>query len=475
MSGFLKALSRQRSQVEVGSPTPETITTQFEKGRLDTAGVYRNLCPFEENMLADLWERLLADMDKPLESIACDPIVRPVEYDDAGEQSKARETQEQSPFEVFEGCMFNETVAERCRALGIASTCGQDGELVPPYEPESSDGTLRSALWAVVREDHPDVLLLRFLRARKWDLDKAYRMTVAAIKWRVRERVDEIIWYGDIHNDASLMWKGVSYAHGKDRLGHPVVWSGSCLHHQKDQSYPQLKRYLIWMMETLRHILSTPVERVCLIMDLTDHSNANMDWPFVKTFIKFLEAYYPECLGICIVYNGPWWFSGVWKLIRPLLDPVVASKVQFVQKPEGLLRFIEAEELLAARGGKDPYAYAYVPPSPDENRLMFDKAGRAAAAERLRALQAQFEQATRDWTDAKEGGDDDGFSAAAARRVELSDQIVRAALDKDRYTRARHIYTRTGALGDDGTLDWSRQQRPAAAAAAEKPAAAAEP
>ncbi|KAI9500315.1 CRAL-TRIO domain-containing protein [Coemansia spiralis] len=357
--------------------------------------------------------------------------------------------------------MFNERISDKCKQLGIVSTLGQEGELVPSYESSMAGDkvTLRQAFWAAVREDHPDVLVLRFLRARKWDLDKAYRMAVAAVKWRVQERVEEIIWYGDWANDASLMWKGVSYAHGKDKLGHPIVWSGSYLHHQKDQSYPQLKRYLIWMMESLRQLLSPPIERVCLITDLTDHSNANMDWPFVKTFLKYLELFYPECLGICIVYNGPWWFSGVWKLISPLLDPVVASKVQFAQKPEGLLKYIDENELLEMRGGKDKYVYEYVRPAADENKLMFDKEGRQQAADKLDEVCEQFVQATKEWADAKESGDDDGFAAAAEKRIEASDLFVEAARGKDMYTRARNFYHRTGVLSNDGTVDWSKVQK----------------
>ncbi|KAJ2850657.1 phosphatidylinositol transfer protein csr1 [Coemansia brasiliensis] len=454
MSGLLKAISRQRSQVDIAGAGRESITTQFSKGRLDTCGVFGNLTSREETLLAELWERLLADFDKPLEEVSSDPIVRPIEYDEEADNKRAKETQESSPFEVFQGCMFNDTVADKCKELGIVSEVGKDGELVPPFESQLRDKTLKSAFWQAVREDHPDVLILRFLRARKWDVEKAYRMAIAAVKWRVQEKVDEIIWYGDIHNDASLMWKGVSYAHGKDRLGQPIVWSGSCLHHQKDQSYPQLKRYLIWMMETLRQLLFTPIERVCLIMDLTDHSNANMDWPFVKTFIKFLEAYYPECLGICIVYNGPWWFSGVWKLISPLLDPVVASKVQFAQKPEGLLKFIDEKELLAIRGGKDKYVYEYIKPQPEENKLMFDKEGRKEAAKKLDELHEQFLEATREWIDAKEG---DGFTKASGKRRELSNEVRQAAEEKDKYTRARNFYTRSGVL-QNGSVDWSKVQ-----------------
>ncbi|KAJ2724024.1 phosphatidylinositol transfer protein csr1 [Coemansia sp. Benny D115] len=458
MSGIFKAISRQQSRVDIAGAGREAITTQFTKGRLDTCGVYKHLSPVEENLLADFWEKLLDDFDKPLSSVPSDPIVRPVEVDDAAERQKAKDLMESAPFEVFEGCMFNQTVLERCRELGVLSEQDPlDNKLVPKFESQMDNDTLRSAFWSVVRQDHPDVLMLRFLRARKWDLEKAYRMAIAAIKWRVQENVEEIIWYGDTLNDASLMWKGVSFAHGKDRLGQPIIWSGSCLHHQKDQSYPQLKRYLIWMMETLRTLLAPPIERVCLIMDLTDHTNANMDWPFVKTFLKFLEAYYPECLGICIVYNGPWWFSGVWKLISPLLDPVVASKVQFAQKPEGLLKFIDEKQLLQSRGGLDQYTYSYVHPKPDENSMMFDSEGRAQARQKLRELQRQFVEATAEWTDAKESGDDDGFTAASHKRRALSDQLTSAAILLDKHTRAGNFYTRTGVLAD-GVVDWSRVQ-----------------
>ncbi|KAJ2241280.1 phosphatidylinositol transfer protein csr1, partial [Coemansia sp. RSA 455] len=193
MSGIFKAISRQRSAVDVAGAGREAITTQFSKGRLDTCGVYGHLSPNEENLLADLWERILDDFDKPLDSIEGDPIARPVESDDDLERKKAKEVQESSPFEVVEGCMFNQSVAEKCKELGIVSECGAEGELVPKFETQLPDNTLKSVFWSVVREDHPDVLILRFLRARKWDLEKSYKMAIAAIKWRIQEHVEEIV------------------------------------------------------------------------------------------------------------------------------------------------------------------------------------------------------------------------------------------------------------------------------------------
>ncbi|KAJ1950930.1 hypothetical protein EC988_004206 [Linderina pennispora] len=454
MSSIFKSLSRQKSSTDVAGKNRETISAQFTKGRLDKSGCYENLLPVEEKLLSDFWGRLLEDFDKPIDSIPCDPINRPVDYDDAAEQQKAKDT---PPFEVYKGTMFNESVADKCKELGIVSEEGSEGELVPAYQTQIRDNTLRSAFWSVIREDHPDVLMLRFLRARKWDLDKAYKMAIAAVKWRVMENVEEIIWYGDLKNDASLMWKGVSYAHGHDKLGQPIIWSSSCLHHQKDQSYTQLKRYLIWMMETLRTLLAPPIERVCLIMDLTDHSNANMDWPFVKTFVKFLESYYPECLGVCIVYNGPWWFSGVWKMISPLLDPVVASKIQFAQKPEGLMKFIDECQLLKARGGKDAYEYGYIKPAASENSRMFDAAGREQVTAVLDKVHERFIEVTKAYVQAKKDDDEAKFKELAAERMRISNEVRSVAMEKDAYTRARHFYHRTGVL-EGANVDWTKVQ-----------------
>lgn len=46
---------------------------------------------------------------------------------------------------------------------------------------------LREAFWGMVKHDNPDGLLLRFLRARKWDVDKALVMMVATMNWRSKE------------------------------------------------------------------------------------------------------------------------------------------------------------------------------------------------------------------------------------------------------------------------------------------------
>jgi hypothetical protein len=51
----------------------------------------------------------------------------------------------------------------------------------------SSPQEIHDTFWRMVKADHPESLFLRFLRARKWDVNKAIVMLVATMRWRSKE------------------------------------------------------------------------------------------------------------------------------------------------------------------------------------------------------------------------------------------------------------------------------------------------
>lgn len=51
----------------------------------------------------------------------------------------------------------------------------------------SSPQEIHDTFWRMVKADHPDSLFLRFLRARKWDVNRAIVMLVATMRWRSKE------------------------------------------------------------------------------------------------------------------------------------------------------------------------------------------------------------------------------------------------------------------------------------------------
>ncbi|KAJ1721879.1 phosphatidylinositol transfer protein csr1 [Coemansia erecta] len=338
----------------------------------------------------------------------------------------------------------------------LVEDVADEASLAPDFEGAAAPTaqSIRAAFWTAVLCDHPDVLLLRFLRARKWHVDDALAMLLACLRWRIDEQLDRVVWEGEGPINLAVLRRGVGAVHKTDRIGQPVLHIPVRLNDPKAQPSEHMVAYTVYLMEVARVVLHPPAEKVCLLFDTTDMSLANMDWTFFRTFLHYLEHYYPECLGLVLIYNASWVFNGLWKLIRPLLDPVVAAKVHFLASRDEITAFIAPEHLPREFGGADAFTYAYPMPVPGENDAMRDAAGRQAAAARRQAACDALEAATRTWVGRTDTGD--GDDAADEARRSAADELVAASRALDRFVRARTLYHRLGVIGDDLTVDWNR-------------------
>lgn len=143
-----------------------------------------------------------------------------------------------------------------------------------------SPGEMIFTLLKLVKQEHPDTLLLRFLRARKWDVPKAFGMMANAILWRQKLQVDDdIVPKGELHaweqsrdkklstaqqkegkDFISQLEMGKSYLHGLDRDGRPVNVVRVRLHKPGAQSQEALERYIVHVIESTRILVAPPVE-----------------------------------------------------------------------------------------------------------------------------------------------------------------------------------------------------------------------
>ncbi|KAL8797557.1 MAG: hypothetical protein Q9195_000374 [Heterodermia aff. obscurata] len=248
---------------------------------------------------------------------------------------------------------------------------------------------LRKAFWSMVKHDHPDGLLLRFLRARKWDVQKALIMMVATMHWRLQEMHvdDDIITRGEggaLSDSASSnvavkkegadfmaqMKLGKSFLHGTDKEGRPMCFVRARLHKQGEQS--------------------------------------------------------------------------IWSIIKGWLDPVVASKVHFTKNVEELEAFVERSHIIKELGGDDPYTYEYIQPRPGENDRMSDTSTKERLLDERAAIVKDFEQVTLEWIKEPQ--------AAEQRRGELAERLRSGYWQLDPYIRARSLYDRTGVIGNGGQI-----------------------
>lgn len=346
---------------------------------------------------------------------------------------------------------------------------------------ERSPESIRKSLWGMIKMDHPDQLLLRFLRARKWDVQKALVMLVSAMKWRQDAKVDDdIMAVGEEHfaiqekeGDANAkqfaqdflaqMRMGKSFAHGIDKEGRPINVIRVRLHKGGEQSQESLERYTIYLIELTRMMLQHPVDTGCIIFDMTGFTMANMDYTPIKFMIQTFEANYPESLGTILVHKAPWVFQGVWRIIRGWLDPVVASKVHFTNNVKDMSEFIPKERIAKEMEGDDPWEYQFVEPVPGENAKLKDTATRDQVLAEREGLYEEYESKTLAWVREADAAKRD---ALKAERNEVAKKLKESYWRLDPYVRARSLYDRVGVIKGNGETDYYPEKSKAAAATA---------
>ncbi|KAI1320125.1 hypothetical protein EDD11_002097 [Mortierella claussenii] len=315
-----------------------------------------------------------------------------------------------------------------------------------------SPSEYHTAFWAFVQSEHPDTTVLRFLRARKWNVEKAMEMLVLALEWRITMDVDEVVQEGEEALEAKYpgfleqLKDGKVIFRGHDRQGRPLCLLNPSLHNQHAQSPQAVQKLSIYVIETARLMLRPPVETISVLFDMTSFSMSNMDWPTTKFFIHAAEACYPELLGVCVVHKAPWIFGALWKAISPMLDPVIRAKIKFTSNHKDLDEFVAPDQLMHNKAfeGEDTVPYQYVDPAPDENRLVQeDSEAKQKALARRKEMELTFERLTEIWQGQKQLSSN---AAVIQERHEVGMRMAEAWWSAEPYTRARTVYHRIGAI-----------------------------
>jgi hypothetical protein len=167
---------------------------------------------------------------------------------------------------------------------------------------------LHSEFWAACGRHHPDSILCRFLRARRWDAEKAHTMFLSMLKWRSSFESNKVVDLGESAMPRWMLDTGLVYVHGRDMQGRPIIFM-SPRHHDKTADRDQVRMFCVWFMETLKDYFVTPeAEKVTICIDLQGTTLANFDIEITKFLIQCLSDYYPESLGSCLILNAPYFF-----------------------------------------------------------------------------------------------------------------------------------------------------------------------
>ncbi|KAJ1895095.1 phosphatidylinositol transfer protein csr1 [Kickxella alabastrina] len=345
----------------------------------------------------------------------------------------------------------HETVQEHLNDKGDGSAVAPV-DFVPLFEQPKLKRTFRAAFWqAATQIGDPDSWVLRFLRARQWDVTKALEMIRRTIIWRVGQAIDEIAFYGESQLHNLTMNTGLAYACMEDRLGNPVYVVRVRANVARNRNILAIKRFLCWQIETSQLLTAKSDGKVTMLFDFNGFSRENIDTKLVRTLITLLTNYYPETLGIIVLNVDSWVFSSLWMVISPFIDPEVRSKIVMARNAQELAPYIDPQVLVSELGGKKQFVYEYIPPACNENTRMADIDGRRAAERKFVHSVAAYEQATRQWLDnvADSTSPSGSTSLGDSNRGDTKEALRQAAIDLDPFIRSRTLYHRFGFVNPD--------------------------
>ncbi|KAK1296357.1 Patellin-6 [Acorus calamus] len=209
-----------------------------------------------------------------------------------------------------------------------------------------------------MHQGYPNETLVRFLKAREWNVAKTHKMLVDCLNWRIQNEIDSILakpivpteLYRAVR-DTQLI--GLS---GYSKEGHPVIAIGVGLStfdkasvHYYVQSHIQINEYRDRVILPAANRKNGRYIGTCVkILDMTGLKLSALSQIKLLTIISTVDDLnYPEKTETYYIVNAPYIFSACWKVVKPLLQERTRKKIQVLQGcgRDELLKIMDYESL----------------------------------------------------------------------------------------------------------------------------------
>ncbi|KAI9471222.1 phosphatidylinositol transfer protein csr1 [Coemansia sp. RSA 989] len=411
----------------------------YKLGIEPTSGTVGHLDDAQEKALKDLWARVFEHFDKTQEK----PILVDKGLAKSGLSAAgiARDDSEA----VAKWYSENQSKVTDMKYQLVQDKLYLEGNhepLVPasfsPLFGDPSDSrTFYNAFWrAVLHHRTPDTYLLSFLKTSGWDVNKAFVRLEHSVTRRIQQDIDRLMWEGDLIQNNQLFKNGLCIQSGKDKFGYPVFVVTVRLNVPKERTEADVEKFAAYSLEKAAQLARSYNDRAVLVYDFTGFKLENVDTAFSKTIITTIQELYPQTFMATLLFVNSWLFSGIWKVIRGWIDPMVVRRTIIVKDIKALQDFIDLSQIPKSMGGELESEFQYVYPQKEENHRMADQAGRLKAERQLATAVDSFIGETRKWTD----GSVDSHNAES--RAQAAAAFDSAATELDLYIRARFFEER---------------------------------
>uniref|UniRef100_A0A915PR78 CRAL-TRIO domain-containing protein n=1 Tax=Setaria digitata TaxID=48799 RepID=A0A915PR78_9BILA len=177
-----------------------------------------------------------------------------------------------------------------------------------------------------------DAHLLRFLRARDFDVARASDMVQKSVKWRKQYNVDKILHEFEAPPILKQFFPGCW--HHNDKEGRPlfVLRLGKLDMKGLLRTFGMetIMKFTLSVIEQgliktakATKMLGAPISTWTLLVDLEGLSMRHLWRPGIQALLRIIEvaeAHYPETMGLVLIARAPRVFPVLWTLISPFID-----------------------------------------------------------------------------------------------------------------------------------------------------------
>lgn len=172
-------------------------------------------------------------------------------------------------------------------------------------------------------EDMIDIL--RFLLARKGNLDQAAAMMRSALDWHSSN------FPAKKHEIVSALQTGCFFYHGTALDGTPILFMRGAFYsskHATPNQYVLAAAYVIDRVLAESDQISVSVLVHASGVDGAPNESADIN--FIKLFVQVLSDNYPERLKRLVIYPFPWFARALWGIIKMFVDKRTQDKVVLI-------------------------------------------------------------------------------------------------------------------------------------------------